>query len=398
MKHRSLAILALCLLGSAALSAPAPQGGTLAERYSRALKALEETRANENQTREQRDQLAAQAADLRRRLVANAARVQELEIALTTTETELVRLNANARSLEADLVRDRDRVAHLLAVLQRLDSDAPPALAFRPSDSLGAARGAMVLGSMLPPVYQQAAVLARQLDELTTTRAQLISNGATAKTQAEALRSARVDLDRLLQLRNRETASAEARLSELHGATEEFARTTGDLKNLIGRIASLRAQQGGSADQGMIVVTPQSTSSGELRRGSLRAPVAGQSRAGDPAGPGLTPGTVGPSGLWYEAQGAAAAVAPADSEVVFAGTYQKFGQVLILEIIGGYHLTLAGLGRIDVHIGDLVLAGEPVGVLPEGKNVQLYMELRRNGQTLDPVPWMSAEFRKVKGT
>lgn len=394
MKARSLAILA-CLLCSASLAAPVPPGGSLTDRYSRALKALEETRANENQTREVRDRLAAEAADLQRRLIANAARVQDLEAALATTQTELERLNVNARAIESDLARDRNRVAHLLAVLQRLDADAPPALAFRPADSLGAARGAMVLGSMLPPVYEQAARLARQLDELTTTKAMLISKGATAKSQAEALKAARVDLDRLLQLRNRETASAEARLSELHGATEEFARTTGNLKNLIDRIATLRAR-GGEADQGMTVVTPQSTAGGELRRGSLRAPVVGQARPGDPAGPGLTPGTIGPSGLWYDAQGTASAVAPADSEVVFAGAYQKFGQVLILEISGGYHLTLAGLGRIDVHIGDQVLAGEPVGVLPEGNSVRLYMELRRNGQTLDPAPWMSAEFRKVK--
>ncbi len=117
--------------------------------------------------------------------------------------------------------------------------------------------------------------------------------------------------------------------------------------------------------------------------------------SGDPAGPGRTPGTTGPQGLWFQANGQAQAVAPADSEVVFAGAYQNFGQVLILEIAGGYHLLLAGFGRIDVQIGDLVLAGEPVGVLPAGEVTQLYLELRRNSQTMDPAPWMSAEFREA---
>jgi septal ring factor EnvC (AmiA/AmiB activator) len=71
---------------------------------------------------------------------------------------------------------------------------------------------------------------------------------------------------------------------------------------------------------------------------------------------------------------------------------------LILEIVGGYHLTLAGLGRIDVQIGDSVLAGEPVGSLPQGSPARLYLELRRKGQTVDPAPWMGAELRKAKGT
>jgi septal ring factor EnvC (AmiA/AmiB activator) len=118
---------------------------------------------------------------------------------------------------------------------------------------------------------------------------------------------------------------------------------------------------------------------------------------GDPAGPGRTPGSAA-SGLWFVGEGGSEAVAPGDSEVVFSGPYQKFGQVLILEIAGGYHLTLAGLGRVDVRIGDHVLAGEPVGSLPEGSAARLYLELRRNGQTVDPAPWMSAELRKAKGT
>jgi septal ring factor EnvC (AmiA/AmiB activator) len=94
--------------------------------------------------------------------------------------------------------------------------------------------------------------------------------------------------------------------------------------------------------------------------------------------------------------GGAQAVAPGDSEVIFAGLYQKFGHVLLLEISGGYHLLLAGLDRIDAKSGDLVLAGEPVGVLPAGTNARLYLELRRNGVRIDPAPWMSAALRKAR--
>ena len=47
--------------------------------------------------------------------------------------------------LQSDLDRDRDKVAHLLAVLQRLDADRPPPWRCGPDDSLGAARGAMQL-------------------------------------------------------------------------------------------------------------------------------------------------------------------------------------------------------------------------------------------------------------
>jgi septal ring factor EnvC (AmiA/AmiB activator) len=376
--------------------APAVPGGALAERYQRALKTLQEQRSNEDQTRAQRDKLAEEAKDLQERLIANAAKVQELEASYETTAAELDRLNQSMQSIQGSLFRDRDRVAHLLAVLQRLDADEPPALALKPDDSLSAARGAMQMGAMLPPVYKEALDLSKQLKTLVQTRMAVARTGEQARTQAEALKAARASLDRLLEQKSVEQADTEAKLSEIHTVTEEIGREASDLKGLIDRIAGLRAA-GGNAD-GMTVVTPQRAGSAALARGSLRRPVIGPVTPGDPAGPGRTPGGNGPLGLWFESPGKAEAVAPADSEVVFAGNYQKFGQVLILEITGGYHLTLAGLGRIDVHVGDSVLAGEPVGVLPEGTPSRLYMELRRNGQAVDPAPWLSAELRKAKGT
>jgi septal ring factor EnvC (AmiA/AmiB activator) len=397
--RRALLLPAAALLCSSAFAATKPQTGaghTLAERYQQAQQALTDQRNSEEKTRADRDRLAAETKELQDRLIANATKVQELEAAYEGTQTDLTRLNRTIKSIEADLYRDRDRVAHLLAVLQRLQTDQPPALALRPDDSLAAVRGTLQMGAMLPPVYQEATDLAKRLRTLADSKSAMVTKAAQARKQAEALRTARTSLDHLLEQKSADKLKTEAKLADLHDVTEEIGRETSDLKALIDRIASLRAT--GTAAEGMTIVTPKATKSAALALGSLRLPVIGRVTPGDPAGPGRTPGINGPLGLWFETSGKAEAVSPADSEVVFAGSYQKFGQVLILEIAGGYHLTLAGLGRIDVHIGDLVLAGEPVGVLPEGRAARLYLELRRNGQAVDPAPWMSAELRKAKGT
>lgn len=404
---RRIAVCVLCLLMSAApaLSAPAPRGaqvapgGTLDQRYERARRALDAQRASEEEARAAHEVLAREAEALRQKLVANAARVQQLEAAFAETEEEIAGLDRKERELSASLRQDRERVGRLLAMLQRLDADQPPALALRPDDSLSAARGAMLLGSMLPPVYREATSLRQRLASLSQTRAELESKNAQARREADALSAARGELATLLASRSEAASATQEKLDQLHAITEEIARQTTDLKALIDRIASLRAEV--RPREGVVVVTPKQAlapkaQAGPLKRGSLLRPVVGTAVPGDSAGPGRTPGAEG-MGLWFETAGSAQAVAPADSEVVFAGAYQKFGQVLILEMPGGYHLLLAGLDRIDVHIGDSVLAGEPVGVVPGGSTARLYLELRRNGQTVDPVPWMSAELRKAKG-
>jgi septal ring factor EnvC (AmiA/AmiB activator) len=241
------------------------------------------------------------------------------------------------------------------------------------------------------------AELGRDLKELSAVQVALRTKASDAQREAAQLTTLRAELDQLLQLRNRETAAANSKLKEVQAVTESVARDTEGLKALIDRIAGLRAGTANSA-AGMTVVNAQNSNAATLQRGSLRIPVVGTAAPGDPAGPGRTPGVNTPQGLWFSTNGSAQAVAPGDSEVVFAGSYQNLGLVLILEMLGGYHLTLAGLGRIDVQIGDLVLAGEPVGVLPNGNSARLYMELRRNGQTVDLAPWMSAELRKANGT
>ena len=66
----------------------------------------------------------------------------------------------------------------------------------------------------------------------------------------------------------------------------------------------------------------------------------------------------------------------------------------------GYHSLLAGLGRVDVDIGQGLLAGEPVGVTSSADGAQrpdLYVEIRHNGDPIDPLPWLDLRRNKVNG-
>src|SRR4029077_9422953 len=89
-------------------------------------------------------------------------------------------------------------VARLLAVIERLQHDTPPAMVMRPDDALGAARGAMLIGASLPDVYGQAAALARRIEVLEQTRTALVTKRAAAVRTASLLNAARIELDQLL--------------------------------------------------------------------------------------------------------------------------------------------------------------------------------------------------------
>ena len=78
-------------------------------------------------------------------------------------------------------------------------------------------------------------------------------------------------------------------------------------------------------------------------------------------------------------------------------------------------MVLAGIDRIDVELGQFVLAGEPVGVMgarrttvttTDGASVQedrarsplLYVEFRKDNTAIDPTPWWArTRDEKVRG-
>jgi septal ring factor EnvC (AmiA/AmiB activator) len=103
-------------------------------------------------------------------------------------------------------------------------------------------------------------------------------------------------------------------------------------------------------------------------------------------------------GISIETRPGAQVVAPYEGQVVYAGTFRSYGRLLIIEHGEGYLTLIAGLGRIEAQAGQTVVAGEPVGVMGDGSGKPiLYVELRRNGQPVNPSPWLTALKDKVSG-
>ncbi len=343
------------------------------------------------------DQLSAEAKTLRQRLIATAAKIESLEQETITLGDEIERLEKQNEELTAGFQRDRISVTKLLAILERLQHDMPPALAVRPDDALAAARGAMLVGASLPPVYAEAARLARRITVLKATRIALVKRRAEATTTATQLTSARTDLETLTTQKEAEAEMAGGEYDTLKSKLAEVAAKAADFQALANRVAALNRKRGGDDESITIVTASNSGAMGPLSKGSLLPPVVGTMAA---AGAQTEESRRNP-GLTYVTRDNAQVIAPTDGRVLFAGPYHKSGQVLILEITTGYDLVLAGLGRVTVRPNDEVLAGEPVGNMPAesgSPTERLYFELRQNGHGMDPRPWLSPDLRKAKGS
>ena len=110
------------------------------------------------------------------------------------------------------------------------------------------------------------------------------------------------------------------------------------------------------------------------------------------------PGTTS-KGVVLRSRAGAQVVAPFDGKIAYAGPFRGYGLILIIDHGERYHTILAGFDRIDAVVGQWVLAGEPVAQMgdPAGGNPELYLELRRTGQAINPLPWLATNDDKVRG-
>ena len=81
----------------------------------------------------------------------------------------------------------------------------------------------------------------------------------------------------------------------------------------------------------------------------------------------------------------------ADGIVRFAGWFRGYGRIVIIDHGEGFHTISGHLDEIHVTVGTPVQDGESLGTVGETGSLggpSLYFELRRDGEPIDPAPWL----------
>ena len=382
------------------------------------LKALHEQQLKSAETeaaiKREIEEIGADRRKLNQALIDTATRVRDVETKVTTTEARLKPLDGQERTIRASLDSRRGVIGEVLAALQRIGRRPPPALIASPEDALQSVRTAMVLGAVLPEMRDQVASLAHDLANLVTVRKQIAAERDTLKQELASLGDERTRMSALIGERQKQQAEREQALAAERSRAAELAKQADNLKDLIakleqGQTPATRAARGDQPsslsaqhDPGRLAPAVAFAS----LRGHVPNPVNGVKLKvfGDPDGMGGSE-----KGVSIATRAGAQVTAPADGWVVYAGPFRSYGQLLILNVGGGYHVLLAGMDRISVDLGQFVLTGEPVAAMGNGSQIAavlatgssqpvLYVELRKDGTPVDPGPWWaSGQGEKVRG-
>jgi len=350
-------------------------------------------------------------------LIGSAATIRDLETRQTAAEGRLAGLQVSEDTVRRSLGSRRAVIAEVLAALQRIGRRPPPALMVSPEDALQSVRTAILLGAVLPDMKTEVDTLMADLAELVRLRSEIAAERDALGRDLAALSQERTRMTVLVAERQRKQSETEKALESERARSVQLARQADNLKDLIGRIEqeiasavrAAAAARGTDSKASLAALNDPGRLSPAIAfaaaRKSLPLPLNGIKirEFGMPDGLGSTE-----KGLSVASRAGAQVTAPCDGWVVYAGPFRSYGQLLILNAGGGYHVLLAGMERISVDLGQFVLTGEPVAVMGGGPQSAaavatgssqpiLYIEFRKDGTPVDPSPWWASDSEKVRG-
>jgi murein hydrolase activator len=341
--------------------------------------------------------------------LAETARMHERDVA--KVDRRLARLRTDIASRNLELATQQDSISQVLAGLQRLEHNPPPALVVAPDDVLTALRSAMMFGAVVPEMKQKAIELHDKLVALKVLRNEMALQQASQADALKNLVQSRTDIKKLMAEKKAVAAMALQDLDLEKRRAKDLAAKATSLKQLL---IALEVQRKDAEAKASVETLARIEAERVLKEkqnhpemafskalGQLNFPVLGRldKSFGLDTGFGSTL-----DGIVISTEKQAQVTAPMGGTVEFAGEFRSFGQMVIINPGEGYLVLLAGLDHVEATHGQSVKAGEPLGEmgdkpskmaqtggltkdLTNATTPMLYVEFRHNGDPVDPAPW-----------
>lgn len=366
--------------------------------------------------------LSKTSESLKQALIESAARRKELERKIAAGEKKLAELGISEDRIRHSFKDRRAILAEVLAALQRMGRNPPPALLVSPEDALASVRTAILLGAVVPGIREETEKLAADLAELVRLRMEgeketetLVATMASRQEEERRMDLLLVENDRLSRQNSLELATEKRRAEELAARASNMEGLIASLETEIRSVREAAERARAEEERLRKLSEEQRQKARELAASSLpdknriapayafsdlkqklELPAAGEilRQFGDPDGTGHEA-----KGMVIASAPGSLVTAPADGWVVYAGEFRSYGQMIILNTGDGYHVVLSGMDRINTGQGKFVLSGEPLAVMGEKRVASatalaletdrptLYIEFRKDGKPVDSREW-----------
>ena len=366
----------------------------------------------------QATQISLELTRISKDMIASAKQIQNSEEKISRMESELETLRADLKKTEENFVVEDDNLIKTLSALQNLALKPTEALFVQPLTPVEIIRSAMLLREAVPYLQENAARIREDLEKIEAQKNLVEKQVARIIRQKKILEKEHEQMKALVQRKSKIRNAVEIKSVKAKKKVEQLASQANDLRDLLNklekqrqeklrrqeeerrRLAELKAAEARRAAEetkkleekqraDLIKFKPEVINEvGEnfvKAKGHLLRPARGPvvTAYGEQMSKGVTS-----KGIIIKTRSQAQVISPYDGTVIFAGPFRGYGNLIIIEHGQGYLSLLAGLEEVDCELGQMLLAGEPVGQVPESGDARLYVELRKDNHPVNPLTWI----------
>lgn len=366
----------------------------------------------------QATQISLELTRISKDMIASAKQIQNSEEKISRMESELETLRADLKKAEENFVVEDDNLIKTLSALQNLALKPTEALFVQPLTPVEIIRSAMLLREAVPYLQENAARIREDLEKIEAQKNLVEKQVARIIRQKKILEKEHEQMKALVQRKSKIRNAVEIKSVKAKKKVERLASQANDLRDLLNklekqrqeklrrqeeerrRLAELKAAEARRAAEetkkleekqraDLIKFKPEVINEvGEnfvKAKGHLLRPARGPvvTAYGEQMSKGVTS-----KGIIIKTRSQAQVISPYDGTVIFAGPFRGYGNLIIIEHGQGYLSLLAGLEEVDCELGQMLLAGEPVGQMPESGDTRLYVELRKDNHPINPLTWI----------
>lgn len=335
------------------------------------------------------------------RIKAIEEEIARLEVEVAESRSKLVGLADEEASASERLRMQRRQHAAAFSAMIALSKAHGPALVAYNGNVLNSARGAAALHGLRDTLGHQAVALRERTRMLGDLRLRTEAAREETSEAIEALRSRERELWALVGKRRELSRAKFARSEELKRDAERASAQSRQLTMLLRQSPAPPPKPARNYPPTTTGFLPPPAPISRAR-GQFAWPVLGARIAERFGDEGLGKDALG---VVFDAEAFAIVYAPWAGTVSYAGPVSGFEMVSVIDIGEKYQIILAGLATLDRQKGEAVLKGEPIGRLGGpiseseeflaenaalGNNAvaSLYLQMRLNGDPIDPGPWL----------
>lgn len=355
------------------------------------LQTQKEASEREARLKAEREKIQIEVKSLNKQLSQQVTILSDFEDNLSKTQSHISDLDDNYQELRQNLQRDETQLSQFLGYIQRLERRPPSPVLSSPNSALKASQTALLIQSLTREFDTRSQALEVQIGGITRIKTALITERAVLQQKQSRIQREEAKLKSLLDQRSKAEARIADEEKQARKNAAKLAAQAESLKQLLDTLTAQAAKISPRVKPSRSTTSRPASQTAFTQAGraftrakkTLIAPVIGQVKK-----------KFGGSeqGMTMAAKSRSSVKAPYNGRVEFAGPFRDYERVVILNVGEGYHLLLTGLGTIIVEPGDLVETGEIVGALPASQesNADIYVEIRKNGAPIDPVPWFKS--------